>query len=388
MRVVLFTSSFLPVVGGMEYVVHYLAEALWREGVKVLVMARRQHKPDNFEHNYDLIRYGLPQGGHRTGIDYASAWYETARLCRHFHVDIANLHGVSIPPQLTLKFFSRNNIPIVMTPHGEDVQRVPEIGYGLRLQPKWDQIIRQHLKAADAVTAISNSIRDELDGVDAHRIFDIPNGIHTKVFGRDRTSYLHDTLGLEPETKLILSVGRNHIKKGYEYGIRAMAELIHRYQIKEWHYVLVGKGVTALAPVASQLGIENYVSLLEVVPPEQLKLCYNSSHLFFSPSIVEGLSLVSIEAMTCGLPLVVTDVPGNADIVHANRCGVIVRSKDIQDMSQGLNELIQDQELRKSLGELALSCSARYDWQEVAKQYISAYENVLTWRAEGSRPSL
>jgi glycosyltransferase involved in cell wall biosynthesis len=381
MKVVLFTSSFLPVVGGMEYVVHYLAEALLDEGVDVTVMARRQMKQDNFQHRYRLIRYGLPvRGGHRLRIDHASACWELFRLDRNPRIDVAHIHCVDGPPQLSLRYFKARGIPVVMTPHGEDVQRVPEIGYGARLQPKWDRIIQRHLRAADAVTAISNSISNELTNVEGHRLFKVPNGIHVKVFGRSRTTYLQEKLDLDPDTRIILSVGRNHIKKGYEFGIRAMAELVGRYGVRGWHYVLVGRGVSALAPVVRQLDIGNSVSLVEVLPPDQLSLCYNSSHLFFSPSIVEGLSLVSIEAMACGLPLVVTDVPGNEDIVSENQCGLIVRNKDVQDMARGLNELIQDEKQRQLFGDLALERSARYDWREIARKYIEVYETVISRR--------
>jgi glycosyltransferase involved in cell wall biosynthesis len=129
------------------------------------------------------------------------------------------------------------------------------------------------------------------------------------------------------------------------------------------------------------------VSLLEVVPPERLRLCYNSSHLFFSPSIVEGLSLVSIEAMACGLPLVVTDVPGNEDIVRANGCGLIVRCRDVRDMARGLSEIMWDEARRSALGLLSLSSSARYDWREIACQYLSVYQTALRRRGEGLLPS-
>ena len=378
MRIVLFASSFLPVVGGMEYVVHYLAEALFDHGIDVSVVARRQKDSDNFNHRYRLLRYGLPfQGGHRSRIDHISAYWTLAELFQKYGIDIAHIHGVSSAPQLSLRFFKKKGVPVVMTPHGEDVQRVPEIGYGLRLQKAWDRIIRQHLRTADAVTAISNSIRAELSDVSPERIFDVPNGIHTKLFGRGSDMYLHQSLGLDPNVKIILSVGRNHIKKGYSYGIMAVAELVHKYGIRGWQYVLVGKGVSELRGLVEQLEISDNVSLIELLPPDKLSRCYKSSEIFFSPSIVEGLSLVSIEAMASGLPLVVTDVPGNEDIVRENDCGVIVRAKDISDMSKGLQSLILDPERRHRLAEVAFLNSRRYDWSEIARQYIRVYENVL-----------
>lgn len=385
MRVALFTSSFLPVVGGMEYAVHYLAEALLDRGVDVTVIARRQPVSDNFAHRYPLIRYGLPfRGGHRFRIDHVTALLALAQLHGEKPLDIANIHSVSVAPQLSLGFFLSKRIPVVMTPHGEDVQRVPEIGYGLRLDARWDRIIRNHLCAADAVTAISNSIARELDWINQEKITNVPNGIHTRVFGCGHATHLQEILGLSPNTRIILSVGRNHIKKGYEYGIRAVAELFRTHDTENWHYVLIGRGVSSLSSLVVELSMQKRVSLIETVSPERLRLYYNSSHIFFSPSIVEGLSLVSIEAMACGLPLVVTDVPGNEDIVSENRCGLIVRNKNVSEMAQGLRALTSNDSLRMSLGELARARAITYDWQEIAGRYIAVYENVLKKRHRNS----
>ncbi len=378
MKIVLFASGFLPKVGGMEYVIHYLAEALVDAGVGVTVMAKRSSQKDDFTHRYRLVRYGVSfRGGHRLHINHVSARRELTKLIREQGVDLVHIHSVSVPPLLCLKYLQSKNIPVVMTPHGGDVQRIPEIGYGARLQPKWDKIVRRHLGAADAVTAISQSIRQEIEFVEPGKIFDVANGIHTKIFGCEPSTFLQQKLGLKPDTKIVLSVGRNHIKKGYELGIRAIAKLAKKNEMTGWHYVLVGKDVSTLKSFVENLGLSQQVSLVEVVSPDKLRQCYNSSHIFFSPSIVEGLSLVSIEAMASGLPLVVTDVPGNEDIVRENGCGTIVRSNDVDDMARGLMEMFRDPIRREKLGKLALQRSADYDWQVIAHKYLEVYKWVM-----------
>lgn len=378
MRVVLVTSSFLPLVGGMEYVIHYVAEELCRIGVDVTVLARRCGKANDFAHRYRLVRYGLPKGGHRLRIDHWTAQGQLAKLHAESPLNVAHIHGVAIAPQLVLPFLERERIPIVMTPHGEDVQRIQEIGYGLRLQPGWDALVRRTLLAADVVTAISDAIREEIDWVDDHRIVNIPNGIHVGVFGAGVSHYLQECLGLSPETRLIISVGRNHVKKGYEYGIRAAARLFADRVANGWCYVLIGRGVSALRPLVQQLSMESRIFLLENMAPNALKQCYNSSHIFFSPSIVEGLSLVSIEAMACGLPAVVTDVPGNRDVIRHSQSGILVRSKDTKDMERGLHELVVDDGRRTALASVAIARAVDYDWATIATQYLAVYERVTS----------
>jgi glycosyltransferase involved in cell wall biosynthesis len=191
------------------------------------------------------------------------------------------------------------------------------------------------------------------------------------------STFLYNVLDIPEQKKIILSVGRNHEKKGYDYGIKAMSLLVKRLDNKDAHYVIVGRGVSEHQSLVDELHANEYVSLIEEVPPEKITQCYKSADIFFSPSIVEGLSLVSIEAMASGLPLVVTDVPGNEDIVKANHCGVIVNSENVESMTEGLYRLLSDKPYTEELASIALSSSKKYDWSKIAEQYESVYSKAV-----------
>jgi glycosyltransferase involved in cell wall biosynthesis len=153
-----------------------------------------------------------------------------------------------------------------------------------------------------------------------------------------------------------------------------------QYGVENVHYVLVGKQVSQHAQRVSDLSLDTMVTLLEELGPDEVKECYQSADIFFSPSIIEGLSLVSIEAMACGLPLLVTDVPGNADVVRDTGAGIIVRSRDPEDMAQHLNKLIHDKDIREALSALAIEKAPSYDWKVVAQRYVQVYRDVLDGR--------
>lgn len=116
--------------------------------------------------------------------------------------------------------------------------------------------------------------------------------------------------------------------------------------------------------------MNKYVSLVEQIPQENLIDCYKSADIFFSPSITKGLSLVSIEAIAAGLPLVVTNVPGNDDVAQENGCGIIVRDRDIDDMAAGLNSMLINDTTRMSFAEKSLQGAAKYDWSKIAERYV------------------
>jgi glycosyltransferase involved in cell wall biosynthesis len=375
----MFGASFLPRRGGMEYVIHHLANALVRQGHDVTVIAERTAwRGIGVEHDYGLVRYGIPTRGLRSmGFSTPDSLFAIWRTNRKSQFDIIHCHSSSFAGTYAIRAKRILGIPVVMTPHGEDIQRVPEINYGLRLDEKWNARICENLRSADAVTAISLSVQNELDFMDPSRVVRIPNGIHIAEYGKKSGQYLRDKLGLDKEITIVLSVGRNHVKKGYDYGIKTMAALRDRYAIKNLHYVLVGKRISQHAPLVSELSLDGMVTLLEEIGPDEVTACYQSADIFFSPSIIEGLSLVSIEALACGLPLVVTDVPGNEDIVRDTGAGIIVRSKDPEDMAKGLNRLIIDRETRNSLSALALEKAPSFDWSVVAQRYAEVYRDVL-----------
>jgi glycosyltransferase involved in cell wall biosynthesis len=378
-KICIFGTSFLPTVGGKEYVMHHLANALVELGHDVLVLAKRvAWRLPGDPRSYELRRFGLPvRGSGNSGLDFAWGLAELGRARLLRGVEVVSCHSADHAG--TIARYGKNlfRFPLVMTPHGLDIQRVPEIGYGMRLDPAWNRVITRNLHAADCVTAISRSVRQELDMVDPGRVVDLPNGIQTARFAGPRSEYLHRELALAPATRIVLSVGRNHVKKGYEYGIRALARLVHDYGRRDVQYVIIGKGVTKHAECVADNGVADYVSLIEQIPQEKLIDCYKSADLFFSPSIIEGLSLVSIEALAAGLPLVVTNVPGNDDVVRDTGCGVVVQDRDVDDMAAGLHALLTDDDRRAELARKATEQAARYDWARIATRYVEVFRRVI-----------
>ena len=99
--------------------------------------------------------------------------------------------------------------------------------------------------------------------------------------------------------------------------------------------------------------------------------------IYVLPSLAEGISNTFLEAMASGLPLVVTNVPGNDDVVRDNDCGVIVKGKDPEAMAAGLHQLLSDDSYRSSLAVLSQQCSGKYDWLQVAAQYERVYQRSM-----------
>ena len=115
----------------------------------------------------------------------------------------------------------------------------------------------------------------------------------------------------------------------------------------------------------------------DMIPSKELISCYLTSDIFVSAALVEGLSLVSIEASASGLPLVMTDIPGNKDIVLDGTNGYLVPPKNTSALAEKIIALLKDDKLREKMGRSAREISKSYDWSIVAEQYINLYKKII-----------
>ena len=387
MKICLFTSTFFPTTGGTENAVHYLAKHFTEMGHEVVVLTPIQKILRNisFKANYKIHRYpSLPQQLFLTGTEQLALLYEKFR----FNFDILNIHK-AYGAYSACRIKDMLKVPIVVTCRGGDIQKMPEIGYGRRLDPVWDTKIRYALKNVDALTAIAPSTRQDLleIGVDGNRIVDIPNGAELSKFGT-REKDIREILMIPKGVKIILSVGRYHIKKGYKYLIQAMAHVVKEYQ--NVRCLIMGKGLERLESLIDEHNLKKYIVLvkeqsfrnskvidLAKVPNDTLLSAYTSSDIYVSSSLIEGFALVAVEAMAAGLPIVATNVPGNKDAVKDGENGLLVESKDAKQMANKIICLLRDEELRRKLSKMSKNMAQQYDWRLIAQRYLDVYTKVI-----------
>ena len=96
------------------------------------------------------------------------------------------------------------------------------------------------------------------------------------------------------------------------------------------------------------------------------------------PSHYEGLPTVLLEAMSCGLPVVATNVGGNSDVISSGKNGFLVPPKSPQVLSKVILKLLDDSKLRKEIGAAARKTIERsYTWDKIADKIQKCYEDML-----------
>jgi glycosyltransferase involved in cell wall biosynthesis len=252
---------------------------------------------------------------------------------------------------------------------------LPEVSYGYCLDKNWRKKIKNVLDKSDAIISISESVKEDIKKTAPeveNKIYDIPNGIWLDVFLNHKIKIdIRKRFNLPNNSIVIISVGRNHIKKGFEYGIKAMKIITQKFN--NVYYVIIGRETEKLFPLVKDLGLKDKVILAsEIRNKDELIDCYKTTDIYLSPSLIEGFSLTNLEAMASGLACVVTDVPGNRDVIK-NNCGILVQPYSEQAIAEKIEQLILSPSLMSELRQRALEEIKNYDWIAIANKYVKVY---------------
>jgi glycosyltransferase involved in cell wall biosynthesis len=176
--------------------------------------------------------------------------------------------------------------------------------------------------------------------------------------------------------RLIVSVGRLVYYKGFEYLIRAMTGV-------QGKLLVVGEGPLRdkLGALASEVGVADRVVFLGKIDHAHLVACYHAAQVFVLASIArsEAFGIAQIEALAAGLPVVNTNLDSGVPFVSLHgQTGLTVPPADADALAQAINQLLQNAELRASLGRAArLRAVQEFSLESMASRTFSLYERVV-----------
>ena len=222
-----------------------------------------------------------------------------------------------------------------------------------------------------AVSAEGRRLLAVRAGLDPRRTVQIGNGVDVARFApvsEDarralRRQLLGDRAGERP---ICCTVARLSAQKGLDVLVEAAAILRRRHGGPPARFLVVGDGELReqLERRVRELDVEDTVELLGARPPDEVPGWLAVADVFVLPSHYEGLSLAVMEAMASGLPVVVSDVSGSAELVPTADDGRVVRPGDAQGLAAAVDELLADPGLRRRIGGRAHERAQRYSWEE------------------------
>jgi D-inositol-3-phosphate glycosyltransferase len=219
---------------------------------------------------------------------------------------------------------------------------------------------------------------------DAGKIDLIPWGVNLRVFKPLARESAKKHIGF-PHTKLILYAGRIDPVKGIEFLIRAF----HKTVQKEPHAELLIIGGTRgqenaylgrLKELTEAFSLTSQVHFPGKKQQKELPFYYSAAEACVFPSLYESFGMAALEAMACASPVIATHTGGLTTIVRDNETGFIVPVADVDALSERMNRILADTNLRKRLSHEAFLWAQQFDWHYIAQRIAALYEEVAPQR--------
>lgn len=282
-------------------------------------------------------------------------------------------------------------VPLVLRTHGDDIQRDDTLSYGLTLDTKIQNRVTQTCHIMDKLIALTPSVSMcyQAMGIPDHKIIEIPNGIDSDRLQMPVDKYkVRHKWHLPKDHTILLTVGRNHPKKGYDQ-IPQIASILKSKGLK-FTWLIVGKDTPKLSPLLETHQVAKEIRLIDeiggsqsphaqealLLPGDELIELYQCADVFVFPSHLETFGRVLIEAMAAGLPVITTDAPGCRDVVTHNETGLQTQPNNILAMAEFVLNLQSNHELKTRLIHNARDHAYKYDWQTIVNQYETLYYSL------------
>ena len=242
----------------------------------------------------------------------------------------------------------------------QEAQLVPEYAPTLQGHDFSDQLIRNHeeeFAAADRLFVLSTHARKTLlaRGVDETKMIKTDLGVDLGLFtpGHSRSDGVFR----------IIFVGQITQRKGISY----LIEAFRRAAIPSSELHFVGEVIGTPNPWIRVPGVRH----VPPVPRAELPALYRAADVYVLPSLAEGFPLTSLEAMACGLPVIVSENTFAHDVLTEGHDGFVVPIRDAGAIAERLVTLYRDPDLRARMGIAARQTAERYPWRRYGEHVTS-----------------
>lgn len=358
------TRGIPDIPGGVEKHCHELYPLIAAQGHEVIVATRTPYVTERKSnwHGVHLKHIFAPR---KKSLEAIIHTFFAVIKARFHNPDIVHIHAVG--PGLMVPFARMLGLKVVVTNHGPDYDR-----------QKWGGLAKKMLRLgeylgarfANQVIVISTVIADIIRkrcGRESNLIY---NGVPIPE-RTDQVDYLEQK-SITPQN-YILALARFVPEKGLHDLINAFKEIEGDYQLviagDADHETEYSRNLKTIAARDERIILTGYIT------GEPLNQVLSHARLFVLPSYHEGLPIALLEAMSYGLPVLVSDIPANKEVDLPRerffKCG------DVDDLQNKLQMLLEKELTDQEKQDLRNLIKEHYDWQKIADQTIAVYEKIL-----------
>ena len=385
MRILIANDTFYPDLNGNSYFTHRLASSLIKRGHQVLVIAPSQ----TFRHEKS-VRGGVPVFGLRSiPIPHYANFRVTlpffaektlTNVIREFNPEAIHIQSHFTVGRTTMRAGRKLGIKVMGTNHFMPENLVFYFHLPNWLEKKaigwaWNDFRRIYEKL-DFVTTPTKTAADLLKKHGFSKpVLALSNGIDTKRFYPGQNgAYLKERYHI-PDKPVLLFVGRLDKEKNVDLVLRALASIDPKIAP---HFLIAGKGyeMENLQRLAKELKIEDRVTFAGFVKDEDLPFLYNTATVFINAGIAELQSLVVMEAMATGLPVIGVNAMALPELIHDGENGYLFPIGGVNELTTCIKKMFSDTRQRELMGRKSLEIIQNHDVEKVMTKFESLYREL------------
>ena len=330
----------------------------------VLLQSRKDHTEIVNGHNFSRASLWTPS---HHWAEQTTLGFEIGRL----NLDL--LHSPDFIPPF------RRNFKSVITVHDLAFLLYPH--FLTKESARYYGQIDHAVRNTDHIIAVSESTRQDtikLLGVAERKITVIhaaANPIYGSVDAEEARQRVSSMYGLDRD--YILFVSTIEPRKNLPALLQAYRKLLDDYKRPEGLALAGSRGWLSEEAYAmvETLNLEEHIRFLGRVPSEHLVYLYNAARLLVHPSFYEGFGLPPLEAMTCGTPVVVSNVSALPEVV--GDAAILVDPHDVDGLTVAMWRVLTDEDLRANLIAKGLKRAGKFSWERAAQETLDVYPRVI-----------
>ena len=389
-KVCMLISYFYPVIGGAEQQAFQLSNHLLAKGIDVSVLTSQQPNCKKYElvDNVPVNRVHILKKKEHTqsfltslSLFFSFSFFLIKNRKKYDIIHAHQLYISAFTASVIGRLLGKKTLAkIASTGLAGEMYNLSKTFLG--------RFMKKQILKLNFVIATSKGAMDELkqNGFKTNQILYIPNGVDTIRFSSVNTiqkKKLRKKLSLPINKKILLFTGRTAKKKRVDLILKAFSKIEKKRD--DVFLLVVGEK-------------QNFKVLNEIIKEEKIKNIHftgkvnnvdeylKSSDIYILPSVSEGLSNALLEAMSCGLPCIVTKIPGNVDLVKDGETGLLVNVDSSEEIFVRANKLLESPSLMELLSINAKNhIQQNHSFEKTTAKYVELYNFLLQRKSEEKR---
>lgn len=239
--------------------------------------------------------------------------------------------------------------------------------HGVNIKPIDGRIVQKELSEyneTDYIAVPSGYAKQTFidQGINPEKIIHIPYGVDLSNFS---------PVPKEDHVFKIIFAGAISLQKGIPYLLEAFSQL----RLKEAELILIGSISPEMEPFLRKH--RDSFKYIRTVPYLELYKYLSQGSVFVLPSIQEGLALVILQALACGLPVICTTNTGGADIVRDKQEGFVIPIRDVEALKEKILYFYENEKERRRMSELALKRPQNFTWDIYGERIVAKYKEIV-----------